>query len=132
MIAEGFWASAQANRLETAAREMYRDIFPSERKVNNVRRQMQAKLGGRVSGVSGSGFTDYLADLAAVLDQNVVITSLNYTDARGELAADLLLRSYEELDRLKASLEARNVAVAITSAEQQDSGVRARIRLGGT
>jgi general secretion pathway protein L len=131
MIAEGFWANAQADRLEAATEDLYRDIFPGERRVNNVRRQMQAKLGGRGSASGGPGFTDYLADLGSVLDKNVVITSLNYTDARGELAADLLLRGYDELDRLKESLEGRGVEVAITSAEQQDTGVRARIRLGG-
>jgi len=131
MIAEGFWASTQADRLETTTEDLFRNIFPGERRVRNVRRQMQAKLGGRASAAGDNGFTNYLADLGAVLDGNVVITSLNYADARGELAADLLLRDYEELDQLKESLERRGVEVAITSAEQLDSGVRARIRLGG-
>jgi type II secretory pathway component PulL len=92
---------------------------------------MQAQLGGRSGNVGGGGFTSYLADLGAVLNSNAVITSLNYTDARGELAADLLLRGYEELDQLKENLEQRGLDVAITSAEQVDSGVRARIRIGG-
>ena len=131
MACQGLWASIQADRLEAATEELFRDIFPSDRRITNVRRQMQAKLGGRVSGPGGPGFTDYLGQLGAVLDKNVVITSVSYTDSRGELAADLLLRGYEELDQLKEGLEQRGVAVAITSAEQQDTGVRARIRLGG-
>jgi type II secretory pathway component PulL len=76
-------------------------------------------------------FIDYLASLAAVLDANAVLNSLNYTEARGELAADLVLRGYEDVDRLTDRLEQAGVAVAITSVEQQDAGVRARIRLGG-
>ncbi len=67
-----------------------------------------------------------------MLRSNVTITSLNFTDARGELAADLLLGDYDELDQLKENLERRGVQVGITSAEQQDTGVRARIRLGGS
>jgi general secretion pathway protein L len=132
MVGEGFWASFQADRLETTAEDLFRNIFPADRRITNIRRQMQAKLGGRVSGPGGPGFSDYLGQLSAALDKNVVVTSLNYTDARGELAADLLLRDYAAVDQLKANLEERGVAVAITSAEQQDTGVRARIRLGGS
>ncbi|MFP6837951.1 MAG: type II secretion system protein GspL [Pseudomonadales bacterium] len=131
MIVQGFWASTQADQLEAASEQLFRDIFPGERRVRNVRRQMQAQLGGRSGNVGGGGFTSYLADLGAVLNSNAVITSLNYTDARGELAADLLLRGYEELDQLKENLEQRGLDVAITSAEQVDGGVRARIRIGG-
>ena len=131
MIAEGFWASVQADRLQAASEDLFRNIFPDDRRITNVRRQMQAKLGGRTSG-GGPGFTDYLGQLGAVLSSNVTITSLNFTDARGELAADLLLGDYDELDQLKENLERRGVQVGITSAEQQDTGVRARIRLGGS
>ena len=59
------------------------------------------------------------------------ILSLTYTQTRDELAADLLLKDYDELERLKQRLSQIGVQVEITSAEQQDSGVRARIRLQG-
>ena len=131
MIAQGFWANFQADTLQEESEALYRDIFPTERRITNVRRQMRAKLGARAANPGSLGFTGYLGELSEVLDRNVVISSLNYTQARGELAADLLLRGYQELDRLKASLDQRGVSVVITSAEQQESGVRARIRLGG-
>ena len=118
-------------QLQAQSEELYRDIFPGERRITNVRRQMSAKLGGRSAGPGARGFTDYVGELAAVLDNNVVVSSLNYTDARGELAVDLLLRGYPELDRLKDALDGQGVAVTITSAEQQETGVRARVRLGG-
>lgn len=129
MSAEAFWASAQADRLEVASEELYRSIYPQERRVINIRRQMSARLGDGRAG-SGTGFTGYLGSLAGVLDPTAAVTSLNYTDGRDELAADLLLRGYDDVDRLKGRLEEQGVPVAITSAEQQDSGVRARIRLG--
>jgi general secretion pathway protein L len=131
MIAQGFWASARADSLQAQSEELYRSIFPKERRITNVRRQMRSKLGANTAVPGAMGFTDYLGELSVVLDKNVVVSSLNYTEARGELAADLLLRGYQELDGLKDSLNQRGVNVVITSAEQQDSGVRARIRLGG-
>ena len=54
---------------------------------------------------------------------------LSYTEDRGELAADLLIPGYEELDRLKQRLGTKGFGVEITSAEQQDKGVRARLRI---
>ena len=69
--------------------------------------------------------------LAQGLDRSASILSLTYTETRGELGADLLVRDYDELERMKQRLSQMGVAVEITSAEQQDSGVRARIRLRG-
>lgn len=128
LVTQGFWASVQADNLEDRSAELYRDIYPGEQRITNVRRQMSQKLGARVDG-GGSGFTTYLGHLAQGIDRNASILSLNYTDARNELAADLLLKNYDELERMKQRLGQLGISVEITSAEQQDTGVRARIRL---
>ena len=130
VIAQGFWAGTQADALETRSADLYRDIFPGETRIINVRRQMSQKLGQRVDG-QGRGFAEYLGYLAQGIDRNASILSLNYTETRDELAADLLLRNYDELERMKQRLGQLGVNVDITSAEQQDTGVRARIRLKG-
>jgi general secretion pathway protein L len=130
VIAQGFWASNQADALESRSADLYRDIFPGETRIINVRRQMSQKLGQRVDG-QGKGFAEYLGYLAQGIDRNASILSLNYTETRDELAADLLLRNYDELERMKQRLGQLGVNVDITSAEQQDTGVRARIRLKG-
>ena len=131
MVAEGFWASSRADDLQAQSEALYRDIFPAEQRIVNVRRQMRQKLGQRTSAGS-HGFTSYLASLAQGVDRSVSILSLTYTQTRDELAADLLLRNYDELERLKQRLAQLGVNVEITSAEQQDSGVRARVRLRGS
>jgi len=128
LVTQGFWASVQADGLEERSANLYRDIYPGEQRIINVRRQMSQKLGQQVDG-GGSGFSGYLGYLAQGIDRNASILSLNYTESRNELAADLLLRSYDELERMKQRLAQLGINVEITSAEQQDSGVRARIRL---
>jgi len=130
LIVEGFWSDMQASELESRSEELYRQIYPGEERIINVRRQMSQKLGQRIDGV-GRGFTEYVGFLAQGVDRNASILSLNYTENRDELAADLLLRNYDELERMKQRLSQLGVTVEITSAEQQDSGVRARIRLKG-
>jgi general secretion pathway protein L len=128
MTAEGIYAGYRADQLEAASIDLYRDIFPAETRVINARRQLQAKLGERPDD-AGATILGFLGPLAAAQTPATRLQSLNYTGERGELAVDLIIDGFEALDRLKDSLAGEGVAVEITSAEQTDSGVRARIRL---
>jgi general secretion pathway protein L len=128
MIAQGIWAGMQADSLMAQSEDLYRDIFPGETRINNVRRQMRQKL-GQSAGEGGTGFTTYLGHLAQGIDRSVSIWNLTYVESRNELAADLRLSNYDALEQLKQRLGQLGVTVEITSAEQQDDGVRARVRL---
>ncbi|MEZ5561153.1 MAG: type II secretion system protein GspL [Pseudomonadales bacterium] len=128
MISQGLYASYRADQLEAASEALYREIFPQDRRVTNVRRQMQARLGESAGGSEGQ-FVDQVGALAGSLAATATVLSINYTDERGELAVDVLLRGYEELDHLKEALAARGISVDITSAEKQEQGVRARVRI---
>ncbi len=130
MTVQAVWASMQADSLEAKSEALYRDIFPGETRITNVQRQMRQKL-GQAAGGEGAGFTAYLGQLAQGIDRTVTIWSLTYADNRDELAADLLVASYDALEQLKQRLNRLGVEVEITSAEQQDDGVRARVRLQG-
>lgn len=127
MIAEALYANHRADGLEASSVALYRNIFPAEQRIINVRRQMQAKLGDR--GDAGSGFIGYLGDLSAAMDESARIMSLSYTDDRRELAVDLTVPGFEAVEQLKGNLETRGVVVEITSAEQQTDAVRARLRI---
>jgi len=128
MVAKGLWSSTQADRLQAESEALYRELFGAQSRIVNVRRQFQSALGG--DDPQASSFTDYLGQLAQTLDRNSAVLSLTYTSTRDELAADMLVKGFEELEALKQGLEQRGVRVDITSAEQQDASVRARLRLG--
>jgi len=130
MTVQAVWASMQADALEAKSEALFRDIFPGDTRITNVQRQMRQKL-GQAGGGEGAGFTAYLGNLAQGIDKTVTISSLTYADSRDELAADLQLASYDALEQLKQKLNRLGVTVEITSAEQQDSGIRARVRLQG-
>lgn len=130
MTAEALYASYRADALEATSEALYREIFPGERRVTNVRRQLQARLGERPDS-EGTDFVHLLAPLSAAMTADARIQSLNYTEERGELAVDLTIGGFEALDHLKEQLSAQGVAVEITSAEQAGTGVRGRLRLRG-
>lgn len=133
MAVEAGYASYRADSLQTASIDLYRNIFPGETRVINARRQLEAKLGERSAGPA-IGLIDFLGPLSASLASTARIQSLNFSGDRNELAVDLLVGGFEVLDGpdgLKQQLGAQGVAVEITSAEQTDQGVRARLRLKG-
>lgn len=133
MIAEALYAGYKADTLQTATTDLYRKIFPGETRVINARRQLEAKLGER-SGGPAVGFVDFLGPLASSLAPTARIQSLNFSGDRNELAVDLLVGGFEVLDGpdgIKQQLGEQGVGVEITSAEQTDQGVRARLRLRG-
>lgn len=130
MVVEGFWAGVQADGLQAESEALFHDIVGRQQRITNVRRQLQRLLGER-TGDDSPGFSDYMTALASVLDPEVSVVSVNYTDARGELDAELVIAGYEDLDRIKGSLAERGMEVEVITAEQQESGVGARIRLRG-
>lgn len=130
MTGQAIYAGYQADELEAQAEALYRDIFPGERRVTNPRRQLQARLGERAEGGS-TGLLELLGPLSTHLGSGSRISSFSYDEDRGQLAVDLFTDRYETLDRVKEGLSGAGVAFEIVTAEQQDNGVRARVRLGG-
>jgi general secretion pathway protein L len=131
MTAEALYAGYRADELEALSEQLYRDIFPSERRVTNPRRQLQAKL-GESSGDGSAGLLGYLGPLASNMGPGTRVSSFSYDEERGELAVDMSTNAFDTLDRIKESLGKVGVAVQIDSAEQLENSIRARVRLSGT
>jgi len=129
MTAEALYAGYQADRLEAEGEQLYRDIFPRENRVTNPRRQLQAKLGERTD-AGGAGLLELLGPLAAHIGGNTRITSFSYDDDRAQLSVDMFTNAYDTVDRIKEKLAGAGVPMEIITAEQQENGIRARIRLG--
>ena len=130
LLAEGLWSDYRADSLRAESLALYRQIYPSERRVPNAYTQMRRHLGQIES--AGAGFHTLVGQLANGIDKVVKGTelrSLSFSDSRGELTTELWVPNYDELDKLKAQLEGQGLAVVISSAEEQDSQVRARFRV---
>lgn len=129
-LAEGFWADRQAERLRADAVALYRQIYPGERPAADVYAAMRQRLGAADD--AGGGFHLLLGRLATGLGESTgggLLRSLSFSEERAELAADVRLSGYAELDRLAAGLESQRLAVEIGSAEERDDRVHARLRV---
>lgn len=134
LVAQGIWAGRQADAIEAQALELYRDIFPDDKRANamNIRRRMQSRL-GEASPADGPGLLAYLADLSTLVGPDVQLNGINFSAERGDLSLDVMAADFNRLDTVKAALEGQSYSVEIVSAQQEnDNRVRARLRLGGT
>lgn len=129
----GAWSAVEAAALESEAMAIYAGIFPGDRTatIQNIRRRMQARLGERPD-VVGKSIVGFSGDLAAVMDESMSLIGIDYNEARGEFAIELLVRRYDDVDRVSEALQARGVLAEIASAEQVERGVQARLRMTGS
>ena len=127
----GIWASHRSTILTGEIEALYRAYFPKDQRVQDPYKQMNAHIGGR--GASESTFLSLLGHLAAGLASNpgAQLRSITFNDGRAELGAEVAVSGFDALEALKAAWSSDGVSVDITSAEQQDQQVHARIRLKG-
>jgi general secretion pathway protein L len=127
----GVWASQRADALTSEVTALYRSYFPNDQRIQDPFKQMSAHMGGR--GDADSTFLSLLGDLAAGLAANpgAQLRSVSFNDGRAELGAEVAVSGFDALESLKAAWGREGVTVEISSAEQQDQQVHARIRLRG-
>jgi len=128
----GVWASHRAAALSEQIEARYKTYFPNDRRIpgKDAYTQMSAHLG---RGTSESTFLALLGHLANGLaaNPNAQLRSITFNDGRAELGAEVAVAGFEALELLKAAWAKEGVSVDVTSAEQQDQQVHARIRLKG-
>ncbi len=128
LIAEGHLANHRADLLEAESVDLYRSIYPNERRVPNAYAQMRQKL--RRADTGQGAFHLLVGQLAAGTSQGQInVRSITFNDSRGELTSELWLPGYAEIDALKRELERQGLTVDINSAEERDDVVRARLRI---
>ena len=126
------WLEARTESLRAENMELFQDLVPGRTRSPDPRRELEAMLGD-----TGGGGTSFLTLLGAVaaevagLGGSVELRSINWNQQRGDLALDLSLPGIAQVDKFKAQLESVGFPVTIDSAVQEQSGVRARIRVGG-
>jgi general secretion pathway protein L len=127
----GAWASHRAALLTEQIESRFKTYFPNERRIpgKDAYSQMSSRIGAR--GTSESTFLLLLGHLANGLAANpgAQLRSINFNDGRAELGAEVAVAGFEALETLKAAWTKEGVSVDVSSAEQQDQQVHARIRL---
>lgn len=128
--------NAESQRLQNEALTLYKRLFPAERRIVNVRKQMEEHIRSFQNGQGGDSF---LALLAATGEQIHSINSTQagaikperaaFDDNQGDLRLDLVARDFNQLESFKGRLESVSLAVETASAAQDAGVVKARLKI---
>ncbi len=130
-IASGLYFSTWADRFVENANNVYRQTFPEEQTIINVRKQMEAKL--RQSGQSGpGGFASLFGNTSDALgvvgkSGKFFVQQFRYDERSSELHIQLDVASISQLDALKKDIEQRGLLVDILSANESGEVIEASI-----
>ncbi|WP_068830158.1 type II secretion system protein GspL [Pseudomonas sp. BMS12] len=132
-LAQGLYLQHEGERYATANHGLYRELFPDDSKLINLRAQFDQHL-AEAAGGGQSQLLALLEQSAAALNQEggqVQVEQLDFSAQRGELAFNLLASDFATLESLRGRLQDAGLAVDMGSASRQDSGVSARLVIGG-
>ncbi|NQD94160.1 type II secretion system protein GspL [Pseudomonas sp. CrR25] len=132
-LAQGWHLQRQADAYAEASEALYRELFPEDRKLVNLRAQLDQHLAA--GGASGQG---RLLGMLAQVSQAIVaegaqvrVEQLDFSDSRGDLAMQVQAPGFSELERLRERLQEAGLAVQLGSASREAAGVSARLVIGG-
>jgi general secretion pathway protein L len=132
-LAQGWHMQRQADVYAAASAELYRELFPEDSKLVNIRAQFDQHL----QGAGGSGqprLLSLLSQVSAALNQSgrkVEIAQVDFSEVRGDLAMQVVATGFADLEQLREHLQDRGLTVQLGSATREGTSVSARVVVGG-
>lgn len=132
-LVQGWQLNQAGQAYEADSAALYRELFPQDRRVINLRAQFDQHL----ASAAGSGHGRLLATLGqaspALLAEGgqVQIQQLDFSDSRGDLSLQVQASGFDALERLRERLIEAGLSVELGSASREATGVSARLVLGG-
>lgn len=131
LLGSGFYFHHQADQMHASSEALYREYFPTDRRIINMRAQTNNHLLGAQQ-QSGSGFLNLLAKFLPSWQQNsrnLSLKSMRYNQQRREMLIDIEGKTIAQLDQLQQSLGEQ--AELLSANEDSNNGVRGRIKFKG-
>ncbi|MAR90213.1 MAG: type II secretion system protein GspL [Pseudomonadota bacterium] len=136
LYTQAWQMNQEAARLEQEAESLYRQWFPRDRRIVNVKRQVQQHIDEYQSGADGFGFMTLLAlageQMYQVNQRNqgaIAPRRVSYDQGQGDLRLDLVVKDFSQLEAFKNQLQQAELGVETASASQDEAGVKARLKI---
>jgi len=117
----------QATKTQATATALYKELFPNDRRIVSIRRQMEAHM---EAGGSGGGALPVLTQIAGAM-QGSGLNTQRVDFSGGEFTVDVEARGLGDIDVLKQKLDSLGLKTEIVSANAQNGAIRGRLRVGG-
>jgi len=131
--AAGLYFQQQSDSLKAEARQLYKHLFPEDRRIVNIRRQMEGHLTNKQT-VSSSAFFIRLGELAGAVGnagEAIQFRHLQFDRKDNHLVAELQAGSINVANNLRQQIKNRGGNAELLSVTKNDEGIIARIKIGG-
>lgn len=127
----GWYFNQQTLSLQQQATALYQSLFPGDKRIVNIRQQMEVHL-RQQQNVGESRFFSLLQQLSVCLakQQETTIRNLRFDHADNALQVEVTTTSIGNTNALQESLISMGVTAQILSANSSDGSVIARLRIG--
>ncbi|MDH0894120.1 MULTISPECIES: type II secretion system protein GspL [unclassified Pseudomonas] len=132
-LAQGWHLQREGERYAEASRELYRELFPGDSKLINLRAQFDQHL-AESEGGGQQQLLQLLDQAASAIGEEgarVQVQQLDFNAQRGNLALNLQASDFATLESLRTRLQQSGLAVDMGSASREGNGVSARLVIGG-
>lgn len=128
-LGQGIYMDRQAGSYAEEAEMLYKDVFPDDRNVRDIRRRWVAHLNG--GGSAGSRlFLSMFEEIAAnITGSNLVLQNVNYNESRGNLILQLVAARSEQLVLFAESLSQGGLQAEIGTISQDADSVRGSVKI---
>ncbi|MEX6502078.1 type II secretion system protein GspL [Pseudomonas zhanjiangensis] len=131
-LAQGWYLQRQADAYAASSEALYRQLFPEDHKLINLRAQLDQHL-AEAEGGAGQllGLLAQVSQAMADDEQRLSVQQVDFSDSRGDLALQVQAPGFAELERLRERLQEFGLPVQLGSASRESAGVSARLVIGG-
>lgn len=132
LLSAGLYFNHQASELNHQATELYRELFPQEKRIHDVRKQMEGHLKNAGKQSNEAEFLLLLDNVSTAFSQGGsghTMQHIRYDRRQGTLTIELQSSSMENVNNFQQQLETLGSQVSILSANRNDAGILARIRI---
>jgi len=131
-LGQAWYLERQGDSYAAASRALYKELFPQDRRIVNLRAQFAEHLAAGASSTSGR-FLQLLEPVAGAIvsEPALSIVQLDFSETRGDLALQVKAPDFANLERLRQRLSEAGLAVQLGSANREEGGVTARVVIGG-
>lgn len=130
-IAAGIYMDAQAGAARAEAETAFRQMFPQERRIVNLRRQAESLLATDtgIPNVAMQGLAALSTALGEDAGRGIRLQAVRYEAEGGALTGDLQAESLSQIDRLEQLLAGSGLGARVLAASEEGGVANARIEL---
>lgn len=132
----GWYLNHQADALYLQSEALYREYFPQDKRIINLRTQVESHLRRANRSDGNQHFLRLLGQLGRAWQTTsqgaLAIRQIRFDRGTGRLTLDIDAPAIANLDSLRQALSANGLEAELLSANETESGVRGRLQLRNT